>query len=928
MAQFRYAEEEGSGTRFSESVAMMEINGGQPDYGADGALNCNQACAEAQQFFRSQTPPVNAEVVIEGNHAVLRMPDGTYYDPSRAMSGGPPGNPQLSTAEGQRYEGARGISVAERDTMAAEARRAVAGLPPGTPEHVREQLAVGAAREKAEEIEDSANLLANDADGQPATAEEAQARAEEARIQAQTAAASGDPVATADSANHALNTMREANQMAVAEGLPPPYPLADQTPDAAAAGQLSAQQQTELFGAPLPLSQDTEVQADVATLQGAPNPAAAATQLEQMLTDATPEYREALLSDPEVQRILGDFATYEPPPGDPQYQEGVNSLVRLAEAVGPDQAHLLTDPIAANYTLEQTYQHFLPALRSASSAGMNMEDSLGVSFAVSLDASMHAMGKADLASDVHNVATEAVAALQQQFGDVSGEVNQLQQELYLFLQEFGPAMTQAEQQSAIDAFMAKHQDVYDKFEKMGGLLAGTMGVIQERGMANEEVGYESISEVLASHMPALSMTKAGGEFLQDAIQRASAGEPSFLDVALSIAKDSDDYAKTMGDAMLTALGSRASQLIASGQTDAAQAMLRGMEGFAPLFGLPEDQFGSVLGSIDTLVANPGASPAEAEANLQRTLDEIKGTLGDSTASRMMSAFAVGMAGVVFAQGVSNWNQEDQNQLVNRLSTVAAGAEVGVEGGLLLAKIWGDTAFGRVAPRLLQPIAEKVLPAVGIGLDAWNGIAALGRGEYGRAGLHGVSIVGGVLMMAGGPVGVLAGGALVIGSAIGLSILDNDEARKKAREEFLRDAGLPEDVIQPLVNAESGRIEELVGMGFDYSQLVRMATLAPDMFTESSGEGFLMERVQGFQQQTGLDADGLMGMFEAMAAAAPGTAGADATSGFFQLLNSPAPPQTEEGWIAYFNEVAQAYAEDDDGEMTAMMQAAIQYLQST
>jgi hypothetical protein len=108
----------------------------------------------------------------------------------------------------------------------------------------------------------------------------------------------------------------------------------------------------------------------------------------------------------------------------------------------------------------------------------------------------------------------------------------------------------------------------------------------------------------------------------------------------------------------------------------------------------------------------------------------------------------------------------------------------------------------------------------------------------------------------------------------------------------------------------------------------MATLAPDMFTQSSGEGFLMERMQAFQQQTGLDVDGLMGMFEAMAAATPGTSAADVTSGFFQLLNSPMPPQTEEGWIAYFNEVAQSYAQDDDSQVPTMMQALVQYLQST
>ncbi|HEX8700556.1 MAG TPA: hypothetical protein VF815_17025, partial [Myxococcaceae bacterium] len=144
----RYAPE-GNGTPLTEAVADMALNGGQPPYGADGSLNCTQAAAYAQDQFASQQPPVHTEVVVSDSHAVLRMPDGRYYDPSRAMDGAG-SDPFLTAQEATSYQGVDGVTVVERDAMAASARKAAAEQPADASAETRRQAATQAAEQTAQ----------------------------------------------------------------------------------------------------------------------------------------------------------------------------------------------------------------------------------------------------------------------------------------------------------------------------------------------------------------------------------------------------------------------------------------------------------------------------------------------------------------------------------------------------------------------------------------------------------------------------------------------------------------------------------------------------------------------------------------------------------------------------------------------------------
>lgn len=176
MAGFRYAEE-GAGTSLVDSVVAMELNGGRVDYGRDNALNCTQASVVAQDYFHGQQPPVETELVVADGHSVLRMPDGRYYDASRAITGQ---EPFLNPEEAARYQGVDGVTVAEREELAAAAREAMDALPPGASAEERRRAGTAAARRESTTLgsdgqagEVSANQLANGGIGIPDFIEDA-----------------------------------------------------------------------------------------------------------------------------------------------------------------------------------------------------------------------------------------------------------------------------------------------------------------------------------------------------------------------------------------------------------------------------------------------------------------------------------------------------------------------------------------------------------------------------------------------------------------------------------------------------------------------------------------------------------------------------------------------------------------------------------
>ena len=139
---------EGNGSLAADAIARRAVTG-KTDYGTDNSLNCTEACVDAQDYFAHQRPPVETELVVKGDHAVLRMPDGQYFDPTRVMNGNAGADPFLSSQEAAEYQGVEGITLADRRELETSALAAAAKLGPGATAEQREQAAVGGARLQA-----------------------------------------------------------------------------------------------------------------------------------------------------------------------------------------------------------------------------------------------------------------------------------------------------------------------------------------------------------------------------------------------------------------------------------------------------------------------------------------------------------------------------------------------------------------------------------------------------------------------------------------------------------------------------------------------------------------------------------------------------------------------------------------------------------
>ncbi|WP_309893360.1 hypothetical protein [Archangium sp.] len=202
LSGFSYAPE-GAGSLAADAIARNALTG-RTATGTDGQLNCVEGAVEAQDYFAEQTPPVKTELVVAGDHAVLRMPDGRYFDPTQVMDGKVGADPFLSSQEAEQFRGVDGITVEERRTMENGARQAAAELPPGATQAQREQAAIGAVRSLASEgaLDEASALQRANNDGTVAsttpTAPETVERAQQDALHVEQVYTEQGPEAAAD----------------------------------------------------------------------------------------------------------------------------------------------------------------------------------------------------------------------------------------------------------------------------------------------------------------------------------------------------------------------------------------------------------------------------------------------------------------------------------------------------------------------------------------------------------------------------------------------------------------------------------------------------------------------------------------------------------------------------------------------------------
>lgn len=930
-ATVTFSDETPQGSTAAQAIAENALSG-ETATGTDGDLNCVEAAVDCQERFAAQG--VNSEIVVVGDHAVLRLDDGTYYDPTNQRL--------LTSEEAKPFEGVDGITVAEREYLEDQARAGAAGAGPNATPEQQLAAATNAVTEAASARgidEPSATELANDV-----SYEDAYARAEEARAKVGT-----DPATAEADAAAALELMRAANEVARNAGLEPPYPLADGVTDGNAAARLNAEQQTELFGRPLGTDPAAQVEEDIASLP-ADDPAQAAIQLDQLLANASPEYRALLLGDPRVQAMLQALPTQQ---GDPEHvAEGAAALVRLTERLGADAAWLISVPLALGYEWPTSMENGFQAGLTTATHTSPMEYSSGVTLAIALTNSMAAHGQHPQAIDeMRTLVTTSLNELQQQLDATAREVEDVQAQLAWFISELDPALSDAEREQAIQAFMQQHAELFARYERLGAVAVGAAGAFQSLGEDRAaEIGLGQQNLALAKSMPAIGGTRAGAEFLQSAVAKAAAGQPSYLDYLLKIGATDNEWMQKMALHVFTAVGNQAADLMMKGDYASAQWLVSPdgpMRRFAPLLGLDDAQFAKVFQGLTEITV---ADPTNYRAAWDRALKNLQEAGLDTRLMQIVGGVATALGIISFARNPS-FGAGDNG--LDVLADMAEKAGIGVDGFSLGVKLLGR-ALGRpgvtAAGKALEEVAGKFVMKLGIGIDAFRMMRAFWRGDVRGTAAYGLSAVGGALILAGGPVGWLVGGSMVIASVILQLKMGADAERVKALKQFLVSAGLEEEVAQRLAEAPEGRLRELEAMGFTDADLVAMAREGSLLLTDRvSSERLQQLRALGLTgeqieelavlypalvtgdaplgkftamaQALGLSGDDVLQLLEAL--------GPDGYLRFFDTLEGQLPDGegTREDWLALLQQIVVA-AEGGDVNADAMDEGAAFLLQLT
>jgi hypothetical protein len=140
---------------------------------------------------------------------------------------------------------------------------------------------------------------------------------------------------------------------------------------------------------------------------------------------------------------------------------------------------------------------FTSALRSA------MHQSPSAVMGLALEQSFLAAGKEGPAINLQNINHQVLQEIDARFDSVSEEVSAAQQELYTYLEEFGPTMTPEQQQKAIDNHMKANQELYARWEKLGGAMSTSMTALGTLGAAGEDHPYAGRAFEMTESLPQL-----------------------------------------------------------------------------------------------------------------------------------------------------------------------------------------------------------------------------------------------------------------------------------------------------------------------------------------------------------------------------------------------------------------------------------------
>ncbi len=601
-----------------------------------------------------------------------------------------------------------------------------------------------------------------------------------------------------DAANRALELQRTANEVAKASGEKEPYALANQVKDVFDAGSLSAKDQVTLFGAETVVTpeQSAAVDAGKIGLMMQKNPEKAAKMLaDQLEASDDPAYQQALI------KVASSWML--PALGkDLSNEKVVEHLVRASETAGPEGSKLIADGVAKGIP-----EGSLPE---------GLEKSLDTAFSVHLAEALHEAGKPLAAKEIVKAQTALLEEVREDFGKAAEKVDALNQKLALLVAGFGPAMTDEQKQSAIEAFKKQHAKEYEAFEKAGAKLArmvdGASEALVSDALPKDAWYTKQLREEATAalqELPRLGETEAGQEVIATALEKQAKGEESFLnrmpEVAL-VAKDATKFLGDVSNVVVKSIANKVLTLSAAGRPGDAHALFAGLQQNAKLFGASVESMTKISGALEDVLNGKPNALATLEGELRKSAGGVPGAPYNARGGQALRGLALV---VTLAGNADAWKNFSEAELKDKVKTVATSFGLGFDGGMLALDVLGKAEKLGAVTKLLGRGSGLATGIIAI-TDGITAVKAFQDGDYAQGAVSTASAIGGVILgttvftaAAGVQVvpiaGQIAGVILVAGGLIGQLALKNHNAKmdEKDAQAFLEAAGIPENVAKEL-----------------------------------------------------------------------------------------------------------------------------------
>jgi hypothetical protein len=528
---------------------------------------------------------------------------------------------------------------------------------------------------------------------------------------------------------------------------------------------------------------------------------AQARGLKERLAEEKPAQQRAILkrSAAEIEALTRKLDTLGPE----DTKRALKTLSSIAEEVGQENAHLLTDPMAR--ALPDVVRGHA---QNAGELGRALRDNvregrgalLGAALAVSLQGNRVA-GSVPAGTlppqTVRGLVTSAVRqgleearARFEGAADATDRVNAKAARALDSVRGFD--FTSEELARGVDAIRDEHRDELEAYDAAAGAYAASLdGAAYLHRKLDADLGGKGLREAATralENVPRMHDSPLALERIARSVERESDGFPSFLAAGESVAKRLQKGRKWLDNAANTVVkagGIYSARALAKGDVRSAERFLAGLDKHSRFVGVEPGALEKLRGLLRRRSTGE-LSPELLTKEWSKTTRSMKGVAGRAPRGRITGALNVFGAVAGAATLARDLSSMDELDKVERLRAVVDGADLGAD-----ATAGVMQALGHAAPRLLIK-GSAVAGGIGAAFDFYDAARAFRSGDETTGALSLVSGAGGVMVagatLAGTGVGVALGAGLIATSVVVAYVVNKrrqKRAEKRAEEGFGR-----------------------------------------------------------------------------------------------------------------------------------------------